>query len=359
MGAYVFPVDAVSGAPSYTGTMARQTLGALASKNTTRPLGARSGIHPATPDSVFSVSGTTWTVGAHGGILDTEASGTVGPYLYSFDSNQTGSVNAADATNPRWDLLSVQLSDPASGDGTSTPGVAIVYTAGTAAASPSLPATPARSLALAQITVPHSGGGASSTTVLAPYSAAAGGVIRCRNSTEYPSAPYDGQAVYDSSLSMVLVYEAAVSLWIPASGARLFEQVTQVASWTDFGSGTLTALTTCPGIPVPQWARDGSASAVITMTANALIITNPGAFLVRIVLGATVPSEAPQSIAGNASGTAAESAGLFCAGTFTIPAATTSLTPVFQSQRTGGTGALRSGSTGSNGLVVWSALITR
>lgn len=222
MGSYVFPADAVAGAPSYTGKMGRLTLGVSLSKDTSRPVGARSGIHPATPNSVFSVSGTTWTVQPHSGVLDTEASATNGPYLYSFDTNQTGSVNAADATNPRIDLLSVQLSDPAAGDGTSAPGVAIVYTAGTAAASPSPPATPARALALAQINVPQSGGGASSVTVVAPYMSGASGIVRCRTSTEYPASPYVGQYVDDATNGLLRWNGTAWVTTQPALGSYGF-----------------------------------------------------------------------------------------------------------------------------------------
>lgn len=169
MTARIFPADAVTGAPSYTGRYLRQTHAALCGDAPVgRPLGAQSGVRAGTPATTVSATSTTWTVTPHAGVLDLEAASIAGPYLYAFDANVTGSMTAANATNPRIDLISVQLSDPAESDGTSAPGVGIVYTTGTAAPSPVPPATPTRSLALAQINVPVSGGGSPSTSWIAP-----------------------------------------------------------------------------------------------------------------------------------------------------------------------------------------------
>lgn len=198
MAGYIWPANAVTGAPSYTGKMLRNVLGALfGGKSTTRPLGARSGI---TSEPTLAVTTTTYTVGPFGGVLDVEASAVEGPYSFGFDANSTGSVNAAHATLPRWDLLYVQMDDPAAGDGTTTPAVRVAYLAGTANASPALPATPARSIVLAKIIVPQSGGGSPTISLIAPYTAAAGGVIRCRDSTEYPLSAAVDQLVSDDAL---------------------------------------------------------------------------------------------------------------------------------------------------------------
>ena len=61
----------------------------------------------------------------------------------------------------------VKLSDPAETDGSSVPQVEVLYLAGTAASTPAAPATPARSLVLAQITVPASGGGSPTVAFVA------------------------------------------------------------------------------------------------------------------------------------------------------------------------------------------------
>lgn len=165
----VFPVDAVSGAPTYTGQMLRQAMSALAgSAPGGRPLGASSGVRRGTPASTVTATSTVWTVKPHSGVLDVETPAGAGPYMYAIDANVTGSVTAANASNPRVDIVYVQLSDPAESDGSSTPGVAVLYLAGTAAATPTAPATPARSVVLAQINVPVSGGGSPTVTWVAP-----------------------------------------------------------------------------------------------------------------------------------------------------------------------------------------------
>lgn len=166
----VWPVDAVSGAPEYSGRELRQSslapfavLGDVA-----RPLGGLSGVRSGTPISTVTATSTTWTCKPHAGILDLESAAEAGPYGYAVDANVTGSVTAANASNPRKDLIYAKLSDPAESDGSTAPKVEILYLAGTAAASPSAPATPARSLALAQISVPKTGGGSPSVTWVAP-----------------------------------------------------------------------------------------------------------------------------------------------------------------------------------------------
>jgi hypothetical protein len=213
MAIVVWPVDAVTGSPSYTGEMLRQTANAWVTSATARPLGARTGIFPSTPTNVCTATSSTWTVGPHAGCLDLEASSTAGSYIYSVNTNQTGSITTPDATHPRIDLIYLQLSDPAEGDGSTAPAVTVNYLAGTPASTPVAPATPTRSLALANINVPQSGGGAPSVTLVSKYTTAEGGIIPCRTSTEYPSSPWTGQCVYDLTLAGLLRYSG--SAWVP------------------------------------------------------------------------------------------------------------------------------------------------
>ena len=185
----IHPVNAVTGAPAYSGKMARQAMGALAGgATTTRPLGARSGVRPGTPTTTVTATPTVWTVNPHAGILDVQTSAIAGPYQYAIDAAVTGAVTAANATNPRKDIVYVKLDDPAEGDGSSVPAVTPLYLAGTAAAVPVPPATPARSMVLAIINVPVSGGGSPTVTWSAPYIAGAGGRIVVRDTTERAAA---------------------------------------------------------------------------------------------------------------------------------------------------------------------------
>lgn len=180
-----WPFDAVSGAPSYTGRALRQTQSpAIAGATSARPLGGRSGVRPGTPTTTVSATSTTWTVLPHAGVLDVETASEASVYWYALDANSTGSVTAANATNPRKDIICVRLDDPAEGDGSSVPAVVVTYTAGAAAASPTQPATPARSMLLAVINVPVSGGGSPTVTPAWPYAVGAGVPWPVRSDTE-------------------------------------------------------------------------------------------------------------------------------------------------------------------------------
>lgn len=181
----VHPVNAVTGAPAYSGRMLRQTKSpAVIGATSARPLGARSGVRPGTPTNTVTATSTTWTCKPHAGVLDGQSANEAGAYWYAVDANVTGSVTAANATNPRKDIIYARVDDPAESDGTSVPAVAIAYLAGTAAASPVPPATPARSMVLAIINVPASGGGSPTVTWSAPYAVGAGGIIPVRTTTE-------------------------------------------------------------------------------------------------------------------------------------------------------------------------------
>lgn len=200
----LWPADAVTGAPSYTGRALRQTAhGVVAGKTATRPLGGRTGVWPGTPNTTVSVSAPTITTAPHGGVLDVEANAAAGPYVYSIDANDTKTLTAADATNPRIDIISIQMDDPAEGDGTANPQARVVYTTGTAASSPVAPATPVRAFTIAQINVPKVGAGSPSVTWVAPYTSAAGGIIPVSGSAQYPATPYQGQYVDDATLGLV------------------------------------------------------------------------------------------------------------------------------------------------------------
>lgn len=213
MTATIFPVDAVSGAPSYTGRQLRQSFASLLeSASAARPFGCASGVRRGTPTSTVTATSTTWTVQPHGGVVDAEASGVAGPYEYAFDAVVTGNMTAADASNPRIDLLSVQMSDPAESDGSATPSAAVVYTAGVAGATPAVPAAPARSLVLAQISVPKAGGGSPSVTWVASFLTAAGGILTVAGSAQYPASPYAGQIVDDATFGLMRWNGTA---WLP------------------------------------------------------------------------------------------------------------------------------------------------
>ena len=203
----VYPADAVSGAPSYTGRKLRQAMSALAAGATAaRPLGGLSGVRPGS-GVVGSATSTTWTITPHAGQLDLQAAAEASVYQYAIDANATGAVTAADASNPRVDIVYLTLNDPAEGDGSATPGVIPGYLAGTPAATPAAPATPARSVVLFTIAVPKAGGGSPTVTMAAPEVGGAGAPIGVRSQAQrdalFPT-PYVGLRVLRLDLQGVI-----------------------------------------------------------------------------------------------------------------------------------------------------------
>lgn len=165
----VLPLDAASGSPSFSAQATRQAFSALAGAAPSgRPLGATSGVRPGTPSTTVTATGFTWSCAAHAGVLDVQASATAGPYLYATDGTDTGSITAANGTNPRVDIIYVQVNDNVQ-DSSGSEGGLIGYLAGTPAASPVAPSPPnSRCMVLANISVPVSGGGNPSVSWVAP-----------------------------------------------------------------------------------------------------------------------------------------------------------------------------------------------
>lgn len=124
-----------------------------------RQLGGRSGFRVGTPDTILTATSTTWTLGPCSLMLDPGASTHQGMYGWATDANVTGTVTAAHDTNPRKDIVYIQVNDSTAGDGSGEVTYAPKYAAGNPAVTPSAPALPARSFLLGTITVPAAGGG--------------------------------------------------------------------------------------------------------------------------------------------------------------------------------------------------------
>ncbi|QCB93292.1 hypothetical protein [Cellulomonas shaoxiangyii] len=183
----------------------------------------------------------------HAGVLDVLPAAESGPYGYAIDANVTGTVTAANASNPRRDIVYVELVDPAEGTGGTTPGVTPKYLAGTAAATPVAPATPARSMLLAEINVPAAGGGNPTVTWRAPVAVAAGGIVPVRTTAERDAVTY-GTADAPVFVSLLGdLYRGVGSSFAPIGTGR-----TAVAAFTATGIGTGQILNAqVPGFVVP------------------------------------------------------------------------------------------------------------
>lgn len=171
MAIVVLPLDATAGSPVFSAQQTRQALSVLyGAAPSGRPLGATSGVRAGTPATTITLTGAgsmTWNIAAHSGVLDVQTSALAGPYAYATTGGDTGTITAADSSNPRVDIIYVQVSDNAL-DGSGATTGAVGYLAGTPAASPSAPAAPARSMVLATIAVPRATFGAPTATWVAP-----------------------------------------------------------------------------------------------------------------------------------------------------------------------------------------------
>jgi hypothetical protein len=140
-----------------------------------------------------------------------------GGYPFAFDAVATGSMTVADASNPRIDIVYVLITDPE--NGVTTPTATRAYLAGTAAASPSAPATPAGAFVLAVINVPKSGGGSPTVTWVAPYCASAGGQQAANTFSQLPTAANVGDMCIANDTG--IVYRYSGSAWKPWESALI------------------------------------------------------------------------------------------------------------------------------------------
>jgi hypothetical protein len=144
-----------------------------------------------TPLQLTLTSGLAFTLATGGGIVPSSTGD--GAYEVYNTALQTLTCNTADPTNPRIDLVCLQVTDNM--NNTSFAQLEIV--AGTPAASPSVPATPSNGIALYQVRVNANAvslTGANVTDVRT-YTAAAGGVLVTPNLAALP-AGYNGLTAY-------------------------------------------------------------------------------------------------------------------------------------------------------------------
>lgn len=124
------------------------------------------------------------------------------------DGAATVSIAPADPTFGRIDLIVAHVYDAADDVGPDSRW-ALEDIAGTPALSPAVPAQPANSMILAQISVP-----AGVTTITSgritdkrTVTVALGGILPCTSAT-HPPTPYAGQVIYETDTGQVLVYQA-------------------------------------------------------------------------------------------------------------------------------------------------------
>lgn len=212
--------DAVSGGPELTATEWRQTDTSLFLRDTVDVVmgGVRGG---AVSNVGFSVTIAPLTV-----VVQTQWAR--GVYRAAFPGGSTElqkTIAPAHATLPRVDALDIVIYDHEA-DGSGLRGADIVYTAGTAASSPSAPPSPSPGIGfrLGTFAVPASGGGNPSWTAnanLVGY-AAAGGILDVGSR---PANPRPGTVIYNRNTGALEIFHAGTwrnifnsvwTSWVPA-----------------------------------------------------------------------------------------------------------------------------------------------
>jgi hypothetical protein len=146
-------------------------------------------------------------------IVGTESS-LQGAYHVVNDAAKNLTISAANATNPRRDLIVAKVQDSAYSGATNS--WSLVVVTGTAAASPVDPATPANSITLARVAVAANATSitAGNITDLRPRAAGLGG-IRVATSTTRPASPTEGDFIWESDTDGLKQYTTATTGWVP------------------------------------------------------------------------------------------------------------------------------------------------
>jgi len=175
--------------------------------------------------------------------------GTEGTYQGAYICENRGSLSvaiaAADATNPRYDLIVARVRDAAYSGATNT--FAIEAVTGTPAASPAEPTVPANSWVLARVSVVALDTTISSGDIVDRrtagtgqfgQAAALGGTIICTSTTR-PTvpAPFEGMKIYETDTDLELTYTGAA--WV--NTAHMLGWTSYTPTWVQ--SGTLTSVT--------------------------------------------------------------------------------------------------------------------
>lgn len=209
-------INASGGAPAYDAAEFRQGL-TLPLQYGGRAMGGREGVRPGGTQLEVSLSGSDVLIAPGVCHVDPAWTSAQAGYWVAFPSQLTrGPVGPPDATNPRIDRVWARVYDDdedSSGQRTAD----VEYEAGTPAASPSPPAIPQGAIALAQITVPQSGGGSAAVVDEREHTVATGGILIVADDTERDalSDPFAGMAVYRLDIDQIETYDGS-TWWPPA-----------------------------------------------------------------------------------------------------------------------------------------------
>lgn len=261
-----------------TAQQERQAKAAQHGGGANRRLGGRSGFRVDTPSNILTATSTTWTLTPCAAMIDPGATTHQGMYGWSSDANVAGTVTAADATNPRKDIVYIQVNDSTAGDGSGEVTADVKYLAGTPAVTPSAPTLPARSFLVGTITVPQSGGG-SPTVILNPDRFVAAGARLPIESLAKRDAltPYLGLEILRTDLNQI---DAAgtIERW---NGTR-WDHFGHV-EWTTGGNGLASGSSYNFGVHTQVSGKTTSTTFVTSVTNGGLNFLDKGTYIVDVV----------------------------------------------------------------------------
>lgn len=227
MAGSAWALNTEDGEPQYHARQLRRLMSGLLFPGSNR-LGARQGIRPG-GSPVVELSGGSWVVRAHQGVLDPGVSSAAGAYLYEIEEH-TGSLDPADGSNDRVDIIVVGVRDHDE-DSSGEREVYAAYVVGSPGPSPSPPSTPPTAMRLARVEVPA--GGSPSLTYEPPYAATSGGILPVDDTDDLPTSGVHAGAYADLPDLGLQRFDGsswgtAQRGWIPIGNGH----VTDVFAWT-------------------------------------------------------------------------------------------------------------------------------
>lgn len=202
-----------------------------------------------TADCLVSAGGgQSVNVAAGAVFVDGSESATQGGYFVYNDATVNVVLTAANATNPRKDLIGVQIRDSEYSGVTNDARILVIT--GTPAASPVDPTPPADFVTLALVDVPANDNvvDAGQITDRRRQMAAKGGIAVCTSTTRPSVNLFEGLWVYETDTHALKQYTTGTTLWTPpwnvSWGQYAYAQVTANQATLGVGPTNLTGLTT-------------------------------------------------------------------------------------------------------------------
>jgi hypothetical protein len=208
---------------------------------TSSAIGVLGGVIGGAGLAVGPGTGMNVTVGPGSFVVPNSATPTAGGYVSTLASLATLTVQTADPTNPRIDIVVAYVSDV----GSSSSFGAVEIITGTAAPSPTAPSAPANSITLGQLAVAAGTVSINSGMITdsRPYTTTAGGVLKAAKGAV---TGYTGQIAYDpASASFYHNTPSGPSVlpimpWVPLTSYKTTDTISIAGAIVNVASATVT-----------------------------------------------------------------------------------------------------------------------